>query len=634
MALNIEQQAAANHPHGQPALLLAGAGSGKTTTLTERIAWLINDQGVPARKILAITFTNKAAAEIRERVLRRTGLSEEDGPRLSTIHSLALQMIRRNPKGFGLGDRVSPLSDYDQNDLLKRIVHREELEDINHFNLRDKIEYHRARGVGFRVDYTEEVHNRARIDHAGYHAMERPELRVWELFEQEKIQTNTIDFSDMIWAVIRRMQNDPEWLAKLQTMFEHIIVDECQDTNQPQFTFINGLLGPDNRNLFLIGDIAQSIYGFSGAQPQLIMDFAEDWRGEAPTLYRLVRNHRSVPEVVNFANAIQEKMTSNTLPLKMESFRGLAGEKGWTRILRAENPSEIARRIAHQIGESPRPLRDYAILVRSSMQIRDIEGELVRARIPYVVRGGSSLLQTEEVRDVLSYIRFATNTRDFSALSRCISAPKRGLGDAALESVRTLANQQFSGDLLLACAASGTKLASFANTIRTILDRAADPIATLNGAIGLTGYIEHLKKKYSKDKEKVEQKIENLARLRMMIEGLTAESDLTTEDLVFQLSLDKTEKDDERGVVTISTIHSAKGLEWNVVYVFSVTETQLPHWRSTGSDTELDEERRLFYVATTRARDNCMICLPNRVQRGQYLSAVEPSRFLTELGIE
>ena len=184
MDLNEEQLKAATHSIGEAALLLAGAGSGKTTTLTERITWLIA-QGVPSRRILALTFTNKAAGEIRERVLRRTGLPEDQAPRLTTIHSLALSMIRRNPCGFGLGEKVSPIDDYDQNELLKKIIAREEL-DLNCFDIRDKISFHRARGVGFRVDYTHEVHKRAEIQHAGSHAMSPPELKVWDLFEQEK----------------------------------------------------------------------------------------------------------------------------------------------------------------------------------------------------------------------------------------------------------------------------------------------------------------------------------------------------------------------------------------------------------------------------------------------------------------
>jgi DNA helicase-2/ATP-dependent DNA helicase PcrA len=631
MSLNEEQLKAATHPQGEAALLLAGAGSGKTTTLTRRISWLI-EQGVASRRILALTFTNKAAGEIRDRVLKATGLEELHAPRLTTIHSLALSMIRRNPVGFGLAEKVSPLDDYDQNELIKKIILREEL-DLNFLNVREKISFHRARGVGFRVNYTPEIHKKAQIEHAGSHAMESDELNVWSLFEKEKTATSSIDFDDMLHFVNRRALNDPQWIAKVQQLFDHVLMDESQDTSIVSWEFVNNLLGPNNRNLFVTGDIAQSIYSFNGSSPQLIMNYAEDWRGAAPTLYRLVRNHRSVPEIVNLANAIQDKMTTNTLPLYMESYRGLQGETGKTKLIRADSPRDISERIAYQMSESKKPYKSFAILVRSSLQIRDIEGELVRSRIPYVIRGGRGLLQTEEVRDILSYIRFATNTRDFSALARSIAAPKRGVGDQSLESIRKLANAAFQGDLLESCAASGTKLASYANTIKAIRSQVADPVKALQFAIGTSGYIDHIKKKYSKDQDKINTKIENLNRLKMMIEGLAADSELSTEDLVFQLTMEKVDPNDENGSVTISTIHSAKGLEWDVCFVFNAVETHLPHWRSCGNAEELDEERRLLYVAVTRSRDTCVICIPERVMKGQYLSPVEPSRFLVELGI-
>jgi DNA helicase-2/ATP-dependent DNA helicase PcrA len=629
MDLNSEQLLAATHPQGEAALLLASAGSGKTTTLTARIVWLIK-QGVPPRKILASTFTNKAAAEIRERVLKQTGLPEEEAPRLTTLHSLALSLIRKNPAGFGLGPRISPLDDYDQNQLLKRIVEREKL-DINPYALREHIEYHRARGVGFRVDYTDEVHQRALREYAGFHALTKDDLLVWELFSQEKQNSSAIDFSDMIWLSLKRMKNDPIWLGKLQKVFDHVIVDECQDINFPQVELLNGLLAPDNRNLFLTGDLGQAIFSFQGGCPALIKEFSTGWRGTPPTLYKLVRNHRSVPQVVDLANSIQDRFTES-IPLRMESFRGLSGEQGWVKLLHAETPTDIARMIAQQISNNRRPYKDYAILVRSSMQVRDIEGELVRARIPYIVRGGSSLLQTEEVRDILSYVRFATNPNDFSALTRATSAPKCGIGDVALENVRKIANSSFQGDLLQALSTNGPKFASFADTIKNIQKSINNPVGALNATIGLSGYISHLKRKYAKDPDKAQNKIENLSRLRLMIEGLTEDLAISTEDVVFQLSMDRTEKDTERGAVVISTIHSMKGLEAQSVFVTNAVESSCPHWRCT-SEAEIEEERRLFYVAVTRARDYLTICIPEKVQRGQYLSYVDPSRFLQELGI-
>jgi superfamily I DNA/RNA helicase len=632
MELNDEQRLAATHPQGEAALLLAGAGSGKTATLTERIAWLI-EQGVKPRQILALTFTNKAAREICERVMRRVNLAPEQAPRLTTIHSLALSFIRRNPLGFGLDEKVTPLADYDQIEMLKKILERmgEDAPDSNAWAIRDKIAFHRARGVGFAEEYTAEVHERAKIEHNGYHAMGASEIAVWQLYHDEKRLSNTVDFDDMIAFVNRRFRQDPEWSGKVQKLFAHVLMDESQDTNFPAWQFVNNLLAPDNRNLYAIGDLSQSIFGFIGAAPHLIKEFSENWRGSAPKLYRLARNHRSVPEIVKLANAIQGKMTA-TISLVMESYRGMQGESGATKLLKRLDPKDLAARVAQEIVNTGRNFQQYAILVRASSQIRDIEGELIRLRIPYVVRGGRSLLQTEEVRDVLSYIKLAANPKDFSALSRSASAPRRGIGDQALETIRKVARTEHQADLVKAAYAMGGKTATFASVIKNIQMVIHDPLRALDDCIAFSGYRDYIKKKYAREPEKVEAKLENLKRLRTMVEGLAADSDLSAEDLIFQLTMDRTEQKDERGLVTISTIHAAKGLEWPTVFIFNVVEGVLPH-QFARSEVEVEEERRLWYVAVTRARDICYITVASMNQLGRNLVEVDPSRFLTELNI-
>jgi superfamily I DNA/RNA helicase len=630
MRLNEEQTLAANHPEGEAALLLAGAGAGKTATITERISKLI-ELGIPARKVLALTFTNKAATEIRERVLKRTGLTEETGPYLTTIHSLALRFIRRNPEGFGLQPKISILDDYDQAMLLKKIIERNEWE-VNPWKIRESISYHRARGIGFLVDYTPEVHKIAEEAHGGYHALGTVEKQIWKHYEGDKRGSSCVDFDDLIWLVNARFAADPAWGAKVQALFAHVIMDEAQDTSGPCWQFVNNLLGPDNRNLMVVGDLNQSIYAFSGATPQLIMEYAAEWRGRAPMLYRIVCNHRSVPEIVKLANLIQSKMT-DTLPLQMTSFRGENGEHGKTRIFRDQFPRDISARIAAEISNSSRSYREFAILLRSATQLRDIENELIRARVPYVVRGGKGLLATEEVRDILAYLRFATNTKDFSALSRAIAAPKRGVGDVTLEALHKTALAEHDGDLLQAARKSLPKIAQFADTISVLQTFTADPNKALDAVFKMSGYLDHIKKKYTKNKELVEKKIENLTRLRDMVAALTSEAEVSTDDLVFQLTMDRADKSDEKGAVTISTIHSAKGLEWNVVFVFNVVEGQLPHRFASGSEAEIEEERRLFYVAVTRARDAVALCVPSMYQNGPNVGRSDPSRFLVELGI-
>jgi DNA helicase-2/ATP-dependent DNA helicase PcrA len=630
--LNEEQRKFVLHEPGSPNLLLAGAGSGKTHAAKTRVMHLITN-GVESRRICVLTFTNKAANEINERVIKATNINPDLAPTMSTIHSLALRFIRKNPAGFGLGNKISPADDYDQTKLLEAIVQRKEW-DINHYNLKDKIDFHRARGVGFRIDYTDEVHKAAQKAHAGYHAMDPLELEAWELFEQEKTKNNLVDFADMIYLVNRRMVKDLDWAGKVHRMYHHILMDEAQDTNIPCWQFVNNLMGPTNFNLSVIGDLAQSIYAFNGAMPELILDYSRNWRGVTPVLYRLQRNHRSVSKVVDFANKIQALMV-DSLPLQMISHRAEQGDDtGAVRLIRAESTQDAAYNVVRQISDGRGTLRDYAILVRSSMQIREIEGALVSARIPYIVRGGRGLLQTEEIRDILAYIRLACNPNDFSALMRAASAPKRGLGEVALEKIRANANALYEGDLIRGCQKAGGKAEIFGNQMREIANEVTNPLRALDTALATTMYKDYIRKKYAKDLEKVKNKLENIDRLRVMIEGMLAESDMTTEDLVFQLSMEKVPEDDERGAVTISTIHSAKGLEWKTVFVWSVVEGCLPHWRSSGDEKELTEERRLFYVAVTRARDYAYLCVPNKVPRGQNMSFAEMSRFLIELGVK
>lgn len=634
MDLNEEQKLAVEHPLNEPACLIAGAGSGKTRVLTERVRYLMG-QRVPPKRVLAVTFTNKAADEMVERL----GLNDETPhdlcPRVSTIHSLALSAVRRNPKGFGLQEKVSPLDDYDQSQMMKKLVERAQVE-INPYFVLEQISYHRARGVGFSKDYTAEVHAAALTSHAGYHAMEREAQELWAAYEREKTANSVVDFDDMLHIVVRRGEVDLPWLIALQHAFEHVLVDEAQDLSPIQWKVVNLFLGPENRNLYAVGDMSQSIYAFNGACPRLLKEYSEDWRGIKPRLYHIARNHRSVPEVVKMANAVQAKMT-HTLPLKMECFRETLGHTGSVKTYKASMPCDLAKKIVEEIYSDNRRknlilYRDNCILVRSAMQVRDIETELVRWRVPYVIRGGRGLLATEEVRDILSYLRLATNPNDFMALSRAVSAPKRGIGPGALEKLRFLA-KDYNDNLLEAAAAKLPKLNMFIQVLTLVIEAKDDPVKAIDLIIQMTRYREYIAEKYKKDHQKVITKLENLERLKEMVSTLTENTGLTTEDLVFQLTLDRTEDKSEEGKVTVSTIHSAKGLEWKRCYIVGLYEGSLPHRFSMGNAEELEEERRLFYVAITRAKDQLILCIPGLIQVGPNTNIVAPSRFLWEIGI-
>jgi DNA helicase II / ATP-dependent DNA helicase PcrA len=636
--LNEEQTLAVEHSIGEPACLIAGAGSGKTRVLTERVRWLMK-QGITPRRICAITFTNKAAHELVNRLGFPPDVPKDQIPRVSTIHSLALGAIRRNPLGFGLQARVSPLDEGDAGAMVKKIIDRLDL-DENQWNLLDIIGYHRARGLCFSSEYTEEVHKLAMKAHGGVHSMDAGRLAIWKGFEEEKKNNSVVDFDDMIHLVVHRGKNDPVWRGKLEKTFEFLLMDEAQDTNPIQWAFVNLLVAPDNPNLYVVGDMSQSIYGFNGATPELLKEYSEGWRGLKPHLYRIARNHRSVPEIVNMANATQGKMT-NTIPLKMESWRGTQNEHGTTKLMKACEPRDIAVQIATEIyhdanlKKNPITYRENAVLVRSGKtQVRDIEAELVKRRIPYVVRGGLSLLQTEEVRDLMAYMRLIANPNDFMALVRASSIPKRGVGPKSLENIRDRAKVKYNDDLV-AAASEDTKLGGFSAMIKSLEEHKNNPLKALTELIATLNYAQILKDKYRREPERVVQKLDNLDRLQMMVQILLEENEMTIEDLVFQLSIDKQSEESSKddGKVVISTIHSAKGLEWKRVYVTNCYEGSLPHRLCLGSLNEIEEERRLFYVACTRARDNLILCVPAMQQMGPNTNSLSPSRFLHEIGI-
>lgn len=611
-----------------------------TRVLTERVRWLIN-KGVTPRKICCVTFTNKAAGELIDRL----GLEGKsfDIPKVSTTHSLALSAIRKIPLGFGLQEKVTPLDDYDQIQMVKQILEREvNVKDRGispakwTYQFLEKVGFHRSRGLGFSDEYTDEIHEQALIAHAGYHALEPLDIQIWKAYETEKKKNSVVDFDDMLHLVVRRLRTDEAYRATLQQMFDHVLMDEAQDTNSVQWEFVNFLLSPTNKNFYVVGDVSQAIYSFNGAEPKIIKDYSKDWRGNIPTLYRIAKNHRSLPRIVYLANHIQSKMI-DSIPLKMLTFRGDADNKGTVELTRASTPYEIAMIIAAEIVKSSKNtdgvlFKDNVILVRSARQVADIESALVRHRIPYQVRGGRGLLQTEEVRDVLSYLRLATNPKDFTALARAVTVPKTGAGNITLEKIRKIANEKFEGNLIKGCT-SVDKLSTFVSALENIQKFGEYPVQALDRIIDYMNYKTYVANKYKKELDKIKSKLDNIERFKELVRGLTEDQKMTTEDVVFQLTLDRAREDDKNGMVTISTIHSSKGLEWKRVFLTNVTEGSIPHMFSMGSESELEEEKRLLYVACTRAKDHLTICVPAMEQRGSDVRKVAPSRFLVELGL-
>lgn len=637
--LNEEQTRAVEHPPGSPAVLIAGAGSGKTACLQGRVIWLIKG-GVPPEKILVVTFTNKATDEVKARILSALpGVPQARYPHVSTIHSLALSYIRKAPGAFGLRNKVTPLDDRGQERMLKKIIDdlvakgEERYDLVNPWRLLEKVGFHRARGMGFAIEYTPDYNRRALAAHGGYHAMGEDELAIWRLYEARKTMDGVVDFDDMLHLCIRRARTDAAWLAEAGRRFGHVLVDEVQDLSKVQWEFIEAHLAPGNPNFYCVGDMNQSIYAFNGASPDILRRYSEGWRGAVPAMYRIERNHRSCPEIVRLANAISRRMTE-TIPLQMVSWRGLAGERGTTKLTQAASPAALAEIMAREIylganrTQPPIPYGNNAILVRSATQIRDIEGELVKYRIPYIVRGGKGLLGTEEVRDVVAFLQLAVNPHDFEAFSRAAGLI-RGVGEATLRKVSGIASAS-KADLLDAAYTLGP-FQGFVLAMQAVR-KAPDPWEAYGAVLADAGYLARLKEKYGKDAERLESKVGNLGRLSALIRSLTLEG-ASLDDVVFRLALEPP-RDDPQGRVVVSTMHAAKGLEWQRVYVANLYEGSLPHQFSMGNASEIEEERRLLYVACTRARDNLVLCVPDTVQApGGPVRRVAVSRFLRELNI-
>jgi DNA helicase-2/ATP-dependent DNA helicase PcrA len=477
----------------------------------------------------------------------------------------------------------------------------------------------------------EEVAREAACKYGGQVALSPEELLIWETYEQEKQKGNLIDFNDMLHLFARRGKEDNKWKRWVSSFYDHLLLDETQDMSRTQWAVADVLLAPGNVNVMAVGDTNQSIYGFNGASPDIFLEFCKSFRNVPTTLYKLERNHRSVPEVVGLANKVQSMMP-NTIPLRMSSHRGKAGESGKTGILRAEDQRELAQEIAISIDINKRvvPPNEIAILVRSGGQVADLETALVRRRIPYLIRGAAGFLHSAEARDLLAYLRVAVNPRDYPAFKRSATTPKRGVGEVALEALRKFADEDHEGNLVTAARSRGSLLlyCGIIDKIAALMD---DPSSALEEAITGSKYIQYLEKECKKDKDKLEYKISNVERLKEAVASL---SNMSLEDVVFQLALaGDPDAEHEGGRVTVSTIHASKGLEFHTVYLFNVVEGVLPHKFSLNTSEEIEEERRIFYVGCTRAKDRLFIGISNQTVTAYSTTETPISRFLSEIGL-
>ena len=628
--LNEEQKEAVMHTEG-PLLILAGAGSGKTRVLTHRIVYLIEEMGVNPWNILAITFTNKAAGEMRERVDRLVGFGADE-IWVSTFHSTCVRILRRYIDKLGYGNNFTIYDTDDQKTVMKSVIKR--------LNIDPKVFTERSMlsAISSAKDNLVSVRDYELSTMGDFQKITI--AKVYREYQETLKRSNALDFDDIIVKTVELFKTQVEVLNYYQDRFRYILVDEYQDTNTAQFELIR-LLADRCRNLCVVGDDDQSIYKFRGANIRNILDF-ENYYPEAKVV-KLEQNYRSTQNILDAANGV----IRNNRSRKQKALWTGKGEGEKIRFRQLENGFEeadyITRDILHKIREEGFSYRDLAILYRTNAQARLLEERMVVEGIPYTVVGGINFYSRAEIKDILAYLKTVDNGRDEVALRRIINVPKRGIGAASLEKIAvhavardlTLYEAMCEVDEIPGLGKTAVKIREFVNMIEVL--RAELPffsIANLIRAIQeRVKYEEYL---YDQDEESAEDRMANVDELITKATAYEETHDEVSlseflEEVALVSDLDSMEDEDNR--VLLMTLHSAKGLEFPVVYLAGMEDGLFPGYMTINSDDEADmeEERRLAYVGITRAKQELMItCAKCRMVRGE--TQYNPvSRFVREI---
>jgi DNA helicase-2/ATP-dependent DNA helicase PcrA len=629
--LNPQQRQAVVHA-GSPLLIVAGAGSGKTRVLTHRIAYLLAERKVQPGEILAITFTNKAAGEMKERVAALVG-PRAKSMWVSTFHSACVRLLRAEAKRLGY---KSTFTIYDQGDAqrLMTLVCRSLDFDPKRYPAR-AISHQVSNLKNDLVDW-ETAAQQASGD------MQRHVAEAYALYQRRLREANAMDFDDLIMVAVELLRLFPDVAEHYRRRFRHVLVDEYQDTNHAQYTLVRELVG-DTGELAVVGDADQSIYAFRGATIRNILQFEEDYPDA--TVILLEQNYRSTQTILNAANAVITK-NPDRKPKRLWSAQG-DGEKIQGYV--AENEHDEAAFVAQEVDKlcdagDAKP-SDVAVFYRTNAQSRVFEEVFIRVGLPYRVVGGVRFYERREVRDLLAYLRVLVNPDDTVSLRRVLNTPKRGIGDTSEDCIEAFATRERIGwyAALLRCeeaprlntraAKSIKEFTAMLDALRLLVDAGEGPSAILERLLVDTGYLAELEADEVTPIES-EGRIENLHELVSVarefeerVEGGGVQAFLEQVSLV----ADADAIDSEAGVVTLMTLHNAKGLEFPVVFLTGLEDGVFPHMRSLADPPELQEERRLAYVGITRARERLYL---SRAQHRTAWGAGNynpPSRFLDEI---
>ncbi|MFN3404078.1 MAG: ATP-dependent helicase [Cytophagaceae bacterium] len=633
-SLNPSQREAVLNTEG-PTMIIAGAGSGKTRVLTYRIAHLI-EKGVDPFNILSLTFTNKAAKEMRERIEKVVG-SDARNLWMGTFHSVFARILRSEAPKIGYTSDFTIYDTDDSKTLIKQIVKEQYLDEQLY---KPSTVLARISGAKNRLISAKEYLNNAMLmadDAAGM----RPEIgRIYKLYQDRCFKAGAMDFDDLLFNTNILFKNHIDVLNKYQNIFKYVLVDEFQDTNLSQY-YITRKLAAKNRNICVVGDDAQSIYAFRGADIQNILNFEKDY----PELkvYKLEQNYRSTQVIVHAANSIISKNKAQ-LPKNVWT----DNEEGkLIEVIRATSDNEEGRMVATAIFEEKMTHKlnnsDFAILYRTNSQSRSFEEALRRMNLKYRVVGGLSFYQRKEIKDLIAYLRYILNPNDEQALRRIINYPKRGIGETSVSKLLVTAEEQgaalwdvlnhassvIPGKTAAAIDAFVTQIKSFRITAES-----KDAYETAIEVAQNSGIMREL---YA------DKTVEGLARyenLQELLNGIKEYVDNTeTKDKSLGAFLQEislltdadNDKDTDRDKITLMTIHSAKGLEFKYVFIVGLEEDLFPSQMMMSSRADLEEERRLFYVAITRAEKSLWLSYAATRYRFGRLKECEPSRFLSEL---
>ncbi|AKP65369.1 superfamily I DNA RNA helicase [Levilactobacillus koreensis JCM 16448] len=623
-----------------PLLVLAGAGSGKTRVLTHRVAYLIEHNNVMPWRILAITFTNKAAKEMRERVIKLLGPDGND-VWVSTFHALCVRILRRDADKLGYNRAFTIADPGEQRTLVKRVLQQQNL-DVKKFDPRSVL--------GAISNAKNALQTPAMMKEAAGNPFETTVASVYDSYQRELLANQAMDFDDLIMLTIKLFNQDKDVLGYYQEKFQYIHVDEYQDTNDAQYTLVN-LLAKKHGNLCVVGDGDQSIYGWRGANMENILNFEHDYPNAHVTL--LEQNYRSTKTILKAANdVIQKNVNRKKKDLWTEN---PDGEK--ISYYRGQNENDEAHYVVAKIQEENQKNHhdygDFAILYRTNAQSRVIEETLVKANIPYTMVGGHKFYDRKEIRDVLAYLTLIANPADSMSLERIINEPKRGIGATSIEKLRDFAD--FNGwteleatqNIALATnlgARIRNAMEKFGMTLKVVQDKAATMSVSdiTSELLDQSGYMAALKA--SKNLE-AETRIENIEEFLSVTQKFDTDWDNTDHDenqdnrlveFLADLALVSAQDDveEEPSEVTLMTLHAAKGLEFPVIFLMGLEEGIFPLSRAMLEDDELEEERRLAYVGITRAQTK--LYLTNAYSRMLYgrRQTNPQSRFVTEIDPE